>query len=551
MTLAAFEMPGVNYPPADVLKAYQEKGYLGDVPLAVALREAFAGYGDGLALNGPDGQMSYAELNDKSDRFAAALLDLGLEPLDRVIFQVVNSIEVIIALTACWKADLIPVCTLAAHRKAEISYLGNHAEAKAHFIGVEENFDFLTFAEEMRGEVPSIEHTIIIRGDGPDSLPSMAGLIGGQDSEAAADRIGAMDYDPYQVAVFQLSGGTTSIPKIIPRFSNEYLYNITSWADKLELSPTDSMHAPLQLVHNAGALNAFALLIRGGTLLVSTANDPLSTIGLLQEFKPSVFFMLSAPLKRMSDMGIVDMLDLSGTRMVISPNAARQTEEVLGVTGVHIFGMTEGVCTFGRKSDPQEARYTTIGTPLSPGDEMKIYDPEEDRELPKGEVGELVIKGPYTFHGYYNAEDRNAEVFTKDGYYRSGDLMSVHEFDGEDFWTFEGRLKDFVSRGGEKINCEEVEMAARQHPGIADIAIVAMPDKEMDEKACAFVIPAIATEAPDVKGLMQFLVEKGMAKFKCPERIEIIDEFPQTDSGKTSKPKMKQMIVDILAKEEA
>ena len=94
-------------------------------------------------------------------------------------------------------------------------------------------------------------------------------------------------------------------------------------------------------------------------------------------------------------------------------------------------------------------------------------------------------------------------------------------------------------------------MAARQHPGIADIAIVAMPDKEMDEKACAFVIPAIATEAPDVKALMHFLVDKGMAKFKCPERIEIIDEFPQTDSGKTSKPKMKQMIVDILAKEEA
>ena len=247
MTLAAFEMPGVTYPPADVVKAYQAKGYLGDVPLAVALRQALSAPGEALALNGPDGQMSYAELNDRSDRFAAALLDLGLAPLDRVVFQVVNSIEVIVALTACWKANLIPVCTLAAHRKAEISYLGNHAEAKAHFIGVEENFDFPAFAAEMRAEVPSFEHTIVIRGDAPDGLPSMAELIAGQDSAAAAARIDAMEYDPYQVAAFQLSGGTTSIPKIIPRFSNEYLYNITAWADKLEFSSADSMHAPLQL----------------------------------------------------------------------------------------------------------------------------------------------------------------------------------------------------------------------------------------------------------------------------------------------------------------
>ena len=243
MTLAAFEMPGVNYPPADLLKTYIDKGYLGDVPLATALRDTFESHGEALALNGPDGQMSYAELNDKSDRFAAALLDLGLEPLDRVVFQVVNSIEVIVALTACWKANLIPVCTLAAHRKAEISYLGNHAEAKAHFIGVEENFDFPAFAAEMRAEVPSLEHTIVIRGDAPDGLPSMTELIEGQDSAAAAARIDAMDYDPFQVAVFQLSGGTTSIPKIIPRFSNEYLYNITSWADKLEFTSSDScMH---------------------------------------------------------------------------------------------------------------------------------------------------------------------------------------------------------------------------------------------------------------------------------------------------------------------
>ncbi|MCG8442623.1 MAG: hypothetical protein MI723_12520, partial [Caulobacterales bacterium] len=126
---------------------------------------------------------------------------------------------------------------------------------------------------------------------------------------------------------------------------------------------------------------------------------------------------------------------------------------------------------------------------------------------------------------------------------------SVREFDGRKYYAFEGRLKDLISRGGEKINCEEVEMAARRHPGIGDIAIVAMPDRDYDERACAFIIPTAADAAPDVKGLMEFLIEAGLAKFKCPERIEVIAEFPTTDSGKLSKPKLKAMILDILARE--
>ena len=545
------KIAGVVYPPRERLEHYVSTGVLGETSLGQALVEALPRYGDKIAINGPDGPISYAQLDDDTNRFAAALLAMGLKPLDRVTFQLVNSQELLVALIACWKADLIPVATLAAHRKTEIGYLSRHAGAKAHFIGIEDRFDFPAFAEDIRRQVPSMEHIVVVRGRGPDHLSHMADLIASQDSEAARAIVAGLERDPYQVTVFQLSGGTTSVPKIIPRFGNEYLLNCVAVGAKLEMTGDDTIFVQLQLMHNAGTICAIPALLLGGTVIASSAMDPLTMLGLLKDHRPTIFFAMSAALARMKAVNITQLVDLSATRLVISPNAARQTEEILGVTGIHIFGMTEGVCTFGQASDPDEARYNTIGTPICAADEMRVVDPDTGQDLPPGEVGELVIRGPYTFHGYFDAEDRNAEVFTADGYYRTGDQMSVRVIEGRKYYAFEGRLKDLVSRGGEKINCEEVEMAARHHDGIADIAVVAMPDPELDERACAFIIPTGPEAAPDVAALAQFLVARGLAKFKCPERIELVAEFPTTDSGKLSKPKLKAQIIEILKREAA
>jgi len=543
------KMPGVIYPPEDILKQYVDEGILDERTVAEVLIETLPKFGDKLAITGPEGDKTYAELDDESTRFAAGLLEMGLNPLDRVVFQVVNSKELLVALVACFKADLIPVCTLAAHRHKEISYLANHAGAKAHFIGIEEKFDFPAFATQMQEEISSLEHIVVVRGEGPSSLPHMDQLIAAQDSGQARETVSKLDRDPYQVAAFQLSGGTTSIPKIIPRFSNEYLLNFEALSKKLDYCEDDSFLFPFQIMHNAGMIMVMPAFLCGATNIVAASMDPMTIFGILRENKPTAFGVIPAALSRMKELNIRSMVDFSRTRFVFSPNAARQTEEVLGVPGIHIFGMTEGVVTFGEVTDPEKARYETIGTPLCETDEMVIVRPGTEEELPKGEVGELIIRGPYTFHGYYDAEDRNKETFTSKGYYRSGDLMSVRVIEGKDYYAFEGRLKDVVSRGGEKINCEEVELAARKHPGIGDIAIVAMPDPDYEERACAFVIPASGADAPDVKGLMEFLVSEGLAKFKCPERIEVVQDFPQTDSGKLSKPKLKVMIVDILARE--
>lgn len=545
-------IPGVVYPPHDRLQKYVTEGALDNRTLAGALIESLRQYSDNIALSDPDGETTYRELDEASDRFAGALIDLGLNPLDRVVFQLGNSKELITAVIACWKADLVPVCTLAAHRDQEISYLASHAGARAHVIGIEEKFDYVAFARRIRAKTPSLEHIIVARGEGPDDLPTMQGMIAGQKLDAARNAIARIQRDAYQVTVFQLSGGTTSIPKIIPRFSNEYLYNMEAMADWESYSARDVVFMPLQIIHNAAmACFVFPTLLRGGEVVVAPNNDPATIFGLLKSRRPTIFGTISGALGRMRATGAQNLLDLSGVRAAFSTNAARQTEETLGVIGVHLFGMTEGLIIFGKPTDPEEARFTTVGRPISAWDEVRIVKPGTEEDAPIGEIGEMVTRGPYTFHGYYDAAERNAEVFTSDGFYRSGDLMSAREINGEIYYAFEGRLKDLISRGGEKINCEEVEHASRRHPSVSDIAIVAMPDPQYEERACAFVIPAPGEAPVTVESLRDFLVQEGLAKFKCPERIELIEAFPLTDSGKLSKPKLKAAIADMLESESA
>lgn len=543
-------IPGVVYPKNEDLAHYLSQGPLGEETLIEALMKAMTQWADRVAIFAPDDSITYGKLDQVSDCFAGALIDLGLEPCERVVFQVANSIELVIAIVACWKAGLIPLCTLAAHRDQEISYLARHAGASAHFIGIEDNFDFASFAASIAAKTPTLRHTVVIRGDGPDSLLHMRAMIESQDRKSARQRIAQIERDPFQATVFQLSGGTTSIPKIIPRFSNEYLYNMRAVAERLQYSEDTVTFMPLQVIHNAAmACVIFPTLLSGGKSGVSPAADPVTVFQMLTEHKPTHFGVMGAALSRMKQAGIVDLLPLDQVTAVMSPGAARQTEEVLGVPGINLFGMTEGLIAACAPTDPAEARANTIGRPVSEWDDVKILAPGTEQELPAGEIGEMVSKGPYTFCGYFNAPERNAEAFTTGGYYRSGDLMRTVLIDGRQYYIFEGRLKDVVSRGGEKINCAEVERVASLHPGIADIMIVAMPDPDYEERACAFIIASGERDVPDVTTLKNFLVDQGLAKYKCPERVEVIDAFPVTDSGKPSKPMLRELISEKLAAE--
>jgi 2,3-dihydroxybenzoate-AMP ligase len=185
-------------------------------------------------------------------------------------------------------------------------------------------------------------------------------------------------------------------------------------------------------------------------------------------------------------------------------------------------------------------RLETVGRPISPDDEVRLID-DDGNEVPEGEVGEFCARGPYTLRGYYGAAEHNAKVFTPDGFYCSGDLMRRHPSGN---YMVEGRKKDLINRGGEKISAEEIENLILQHPAVQNVACVAMPDPDLGERMCACVIAAPGGRLT-LAELVAFLGTKEIAKFKLPERLELVAEFPLSTFGKVSK---KALVEDIARK---
>lgn len=544
-------MPGVVYQDGQALDRYVAAGLLTEETLASAFRDVAARFPGRTALSEADWSCTYRELDELTDRAGAAFLSLGLQPLDRVIFQMPNSRELVIAVLACLKAGLIPICTLAAHRRLEIGYIGHHAAATAHFVqGDDPKFDFVAFSREVRADIPSLRHTVVLRGPAPSGpgAHTLDALISGQDAPESRRALATVKLDPFQVALFQLSGGTTGIPKIIPRFQNEYLYTVRTVIDFHGLDETLVSFTPSPMMHNAPMACVWApALFSGGEVALCANLEPAVLGPFLLRRKPN-WLLLPAPiLMRLKEAGWLGRIDFAKAYGFSVGSGAAKISALLGdAPAWPMFGMTEGLLCYCNASDPPEARHGTVGRPLSPHDEVTLLEPGSEQTVSDGEIGELAVRGPCTIRGYYDAADRDAVAFTSDGFYRSGDLMRIRVIDGRRYLLFEGRVKDVIDRGGEKINCEEVERLCVDHPAIAAVSVVAMPDPTYGQRACAFVIPIPGSGAPSVAELGKFLEAKGMAKFKWPERIEVVAEFPLTSSGKLSKPKLRDMIAGRL-----
>lgn len=198
-------------------------------------------------------------------------------------------------------------------------------------------------------------------------------------------------------------------------------------------------------------------------------------------------------------------------------------------------------------SDEERVIFETIGRPVSPADEIRIVD-ENGLDVPPGEVGEMICRGPYTIRGYYNAPEHNKTAFTEDGFYRSGDLMKMDVESG--CYIVDGRIKDMINRGGENISAEELDNLILSHPKVKNGAVVAMPDPVLGEKCCAYVVLK-ENQSLDLPELNSFLLDKQIAKFKLPERLEIVDELPLTNVGKVSKRELKIDIEEKIKRENA
>lgn len=537
---------GVVYPPADQVERYLAAGELPLSTIPEQLWDSFALHPDAIALSTAEGDITYGELDAITDRLGAAFLRSGLQPLDRVLFQSANSKELTYALIACFKAGLIPVCTLAAHREREVGYIGPFTEARGYIVQDDDpKFDLVGFAQTLA--MPNIRCLMTLRGEPRDGVTRIEDLITAEAGEDPRTMLRSIPRDPFQVAIFQLSGGTTGVPKIIPRMHADYLLNATRTAEVLGYRADDVMFMPMQIIHNA-CMICFWLptLLTGATFTIPADMTPAAWAARFRHRRPTFVGLIRPLLPRFEAAASAVDGVLDGVRAFWSPDSSRLLRQQYHKPSYAMFGMSEGLNMYVRPGDPDEAADWTVGRPISPFDEVRLVVPGTNTPSAIGEVGELTCRGPYTLSGYFKAPERNAEAFTADGFYRSGDLLESRLIDGEVYYAFAGRTKDVVDRGSEKINCEEVEHAVMSHTAVAGCAVVGMPDPVLGERVCIFVVPRTGQTSPDVSGLQQHLRLLGLAKFKWPERVETVENLPLTKVGKLDKAALRAAITETL-----
>ncbi len=537
--------------PDDVARRYREAGYWQGITLGDMLDETVATWGDRTAVVHGDVRLSYAELAAAVDRLALAFLEGGLKALDRVIFQLPNVPLFVTAFFALQKIGVIPVMALRAHRLNEIRHFAGHAGAVGYVIpDIVRSVDYREMARELSAELDHLTHVFVAGEAGPGQI-SIEDGSGGPLSPDQRTRLSARRPDPGEVALMLLSGGTTGLPKLIPRTHDDYIYNAKQSARALGFGPGTTFLILLPLAHNynLAAPGLLGAISQGATVVLSDDISAQAVFPLIERESvshvgaalPLIASWLNDPASGTSDLRTLKTMSNGGARL---PRPLREgLEEKFGCTFVESYGTSEGLINQTRLDDPDEVRFESSGRPISPADEIRIVG-EAGRELPDGEVGELLVRGPYTVRGYYRNPEADAKAFTSDGYYRMGD--DVQKSAGSLYAS--GRQGDQINRGGEKIDCGEVEGHIHAHPAVDGVCIVAMPDQIYGEKACAFVTLKQDAEL-SLEDIKSFLIGRNIAKFKIPERLEVVAEFPLSPAGKILRRELRRHIEDTLTAE--
>jgi 2,3-dihydroxybenzoate-AMP ligase len=537
-------LEGVTPYPPEFVAHYRALGFWEDRSMAQFFDDICEQFAVRVALVANGERITYWQLAIRAERLALHLLRLGLRPLDRVVMQLPNTPEFVYLYFALQKVGAIPVMALVAHRYTELQHFVTLSGAVGYAIPERVgDFSFAELATRLQQEHESLRYVFVAGQTEQPGWISLSDLLQ-TESGLSHERLAEIEIDPTLPALFQLSGGTTGISKLIPRTHNDYIYNSKAAAAINDIRPDDALLAVLPLSHNfplaCPGLQGF--LMHGAHIVLSTSTRPADICELLERERITHVELVPALLIRLLNDPALAESDLSSLRIVntggqkLQAEVKRRAEELIPTCKVQeVFGMAEGLLCYVRLDDADELRYETAGRPVSPGDELRLVD-EFGNDVPDGEIGELLVRGPYTLRGYYHVPEYNARTFTTDGFYKSGDLMRRHPSGN---YVVEGRKKDLINRGGEKISAEEIENLILAHPVVLNVACVPMPDLQLGERMCAFVVlrPSMTLTLAE---LTNFLLEKDIAKFKLPERLELVDELPLSKVGKILKSELIQ-----------
>jgi 2,3-dihydroxybenzoate-AMP ligase len=536
-------VPGVVAWPEEFAARYRGAGYWRDQTFGDLLRSWAASYGDRIAVVCGELRLSYREIDLRAERLAAGLSVLGIRRGEAVLVQLPNVPEFIVLCFALFRIGALPILALPGHRRSEICHLLQHGSAVAYCIPDRwQRFDYRDLAAEVRAECDSLRHIIVV-GD-PGQFTALDSLY---DEPVVLPQLNASD-----PALFQLSGGTTGLPKLIPRTHEEYAYSARASAELCGLNSSSAYLAVLPVAHNftLSSPGVLGTLHVGGKVVLAASGDPDDAFALIEQEEVTIAAVVPPLVLRWMDGARRSRRERSSLRLLqvggakLGAEVARRVGPILGCELQQVFGMAEGLVNYTRLDDPLEVRINTQGRPLSAADEIRVVD-EEDRDLPTGAAGHLLVRGPYTIRGYYRAEEHNRRAFTSDGFYRTGDVVRMT---AEGNLKVEGRSRDLINRGGDKISAEEVEDHLLAHPAVSQVAAVSMFDEFLGEKTCVYVVPR--WQPLRLGQLRQFLRLRGLAEFKLPDRLEIVDALPQTSVGKVNKQRLREQLAAKVASQQ-
>ncbi|TWA85529.1 2,3-dihydroxybenzoate-AMP ligase [Azospirillum brasilense] len=523
--------------PAAFAERFRAKGYWTGDPLTDVIDRHRGAAAEGTAILCGERRFRYADLQSQSFRLAAAFRARGLRPGDTALVRLPNRAEFYLVFFALLRCGVVPVNALNSHGVYELTAYARQIEPALAVLPAADQA-LVTLMTQTVGA----ERLLLLGAPADDGIGGFAWADGDAlaEEEAGPDPSADLAADPSGVAFFQLSGGSTGTPKLIPRTHDDYLYSVRRSVAICGLDGSCRFLCALPVPHNftlssPGALGVFHA---GGTVVMAGDPSPATCFPLIARHRVTwaalVPPMLSVWLEAAGggeDLSSLEVVQVGGAKL--SPAVAERVPEGLGCRLQQVFGMAEGLVNYTRLDDDPWTVVNTQGRPMSPDDEIRILD-AAGHPVPPGAVGELWTRGPYTFRGYYKADAHNARVFDAEGFYCSGDLVSLAP--GGNLVVC-GRNKDQINRGGEKIDAQEVEDLLAAHPAVGHAAVVAMPDALMGERSCAFVIAPPGTKPSELR---RFLRGQGLADFKLPDRFVFVPDLPKTAVGKVDKQTLRE-----------
>ncbi|MEA2108084.1 MAG: class I adenylate-forming enzyme family protein [Pseudomonadota bacterium] len=500
-------------------------------------------------------RITWGEALPLVNSIAAHFISRGISRDARIIIQVPNTAFGFLARIAAERAGLVALVAYPYLREKELDYMLERTQAEAVVCPFEyRNFNYLEMFKNLNQKHQCIKYYYLLEEELPAGMgDEVFSLI-----KAAQERkqLGDEEYrqrrfDPCRnVCLLTSTTGTTGIPKLVEWPIASRLCTSKSRVDLWDLTSEDVTFAIAPHAGGAGGtLTYFAAPLVGAKVVLLEDFDPELALATVEKESCTAIGVVPTHLVRMLEKD-VEKYNLSSLRFIrsaggyLSPQLAEDAENRLGGAITSDLGTQDVGSVSGCKvTDPVDLRRRTVGRAL-PGNVVKLLD-DDDNEVPEGEAGGLWFRGPHAPAGYYRDLETTMTVFREDGWTTTGDLV---KYDRGCLWIM-GRKKDMIIRGGQNIYPAEIEGLLNEHPAVANVAVVAMPDPEFGEKACAFTILKKGGSLT-FQEMVDFLKEKQIARYKLPERHEIIDAFPTVgDSGKVNKNTLKTIIADKLKSE--